>query len=149
MGFHCYSVCERWSVCVSALIYLSFLGLVWTLALPLRPLNPIHGISEGNGISETLVGRPPDHLEGVRIERDGDINKNFRKEIFIGEGEFERRKEEDPKELLEDIFVRYFKIRKDLKFSLAFLILFILCCFLQGGHQQRQFPCPFRTVTLD
>lgn len=106
MGFLCYSVCERWSVCVSALIYLSFLGLVWTWALPLRPLNPTIAISENKHITEKLLARPPDHMEGVRIERDGDINKNFRKEIFIGEGEFERRKEEDPKELLEDIFVR-------------------------------------------
>lgn len=110
MGFHCYSVCERWSVGISALIYLSFLGLVWTLALPLRPLSPAHVAPVNSHMTEALLGRPPDHLEGVKIERDGDINKNFRKEVFLGEGEFERRKEEDPKELLEDIFVRYLKI---------------------------------------
>lgn len=107
-GMVCCPSCARWSVIASAVIYISFLGLVWTLALPLRSDK-----QSGNSTQDVIIPLDeviqefPDHLEGVRLERDGDINTNFRQEIFLGEGEFERRKEENPKELLEDIFMRY------------------------------------------
>lgn len=106
MGSYWHTYCERWSVLASSLVYLSFLGLVWTLALPLRSPKLTIGLHRGPTIILPVVDELPDHLEGVRIERDGDINTNFRKEVLFGEGEFERRKEEDPKELLEDIFIR-------------------------------------------
>lgn len=101
-----YSYCERWSVLASTLVYLIFLGLVWTLALPLRSPKVTVGPMKDSPLLLPVVDGPPDHLEGVRLERDGDLNINFRKEVLFGEGEFERRKEEDPKELLEDIFIR-------------------------------------------
>lgn len=28
--------------------------------------------------------KPPDHLQGVRMERDGHLNKEFRKEVLLG-----------------------------------------------------------------
>ena len=106
MRSYWHTYCARWSVLASCLVYLSFLGLVWTLAFPLRPSKAIIGLHSESSISSSVADELPDHLEGVRIERDGDINTSFRKEVLFGEGEFERRKEEDPRELLEDIFVR-------------------------------------------
>ncbi|XP_015915868.1 45 kDa calcium-binding protein [Parasteatoda tepidariorum] len=39
-------------------------------------------------LSESLLNydaiKPPDHLQGIKMERDGHINKNFRKEIILG-----------------------------------------------------------------
>lgn len=49
--------------------------------------------------------QPPDHLEGVRFEQDGMLNKDFHKEAFIGNHE---EIDEEPAEIadskLKDIF---------------------------------------------
>lgn len=52
---------------------------------------------------------PPDHLDAVRIERDGDMNIEFLQEIFLGEEKhhFHERKSKEEKLLkLEEIFHR-------------------------------------------
>ncbi|KAE8740577.1 hypothetical protein FOCC_FOCC013911 [Frankliniella occidentalis] len=104
MGLCCHSIYKRWSVFATVLTYISFVMFVWTRVLPLRPYKRLNNQQRKD--LNAVIKDLPDHLDGVRIERDGEINKNFRKEVILGEGEFEQRKEEDPKELLEDIFVR-------------------------------------------
>jgi len=73
--------------------------MTWMLSLPLKSLPqqiaPIH--------SQTEVEKLPNHLDAVRLERDGDINQNFRKEIIIGNMK-EGPQVQDPKTLLEKIF---------------------------------------------
>lgn len=51
---------------------------------------------------------PPDHLNGMKIERDGDENKNYHREVFLG---VDAKKftngdliKEEQKERLEEIF---------------------------------------------
>ncbi|PSN30042.1 hypothetical protein C0J52_28038 [Blattella germanica] len=68
--------------------------MAWMLSLPLKSskIVPLY--------SEKEVEKWPNHLEGVRLERDGEINANFRKEVIIGDSP----PFEDPKALLEDIF---------------------------------------------
>jgi len=73
--------------------------MTWMLSLPLKSLPqqiaPIH--------SQNEVEKLPNHLDAVRLERDGDINQDFRKEIIIGNMK-EGPQFQDPKTLLEKIF---------------------------------------------
>ncbi|PSN29835.1 hypothetical protein C0J52_28387 [Blattella germanica] len=89
--------CQRWSFSVPLLLYASLFGMAWMLSLPLKSskIVPLY--------SEKEVEKWPNHLEGVRLERDGEINANFRKEVIIGDSP----PFEDPKALLEDIFHKY------------------------------------------
>jgi len=82
-------------------MYVSLFGMTWMLSLPLKSLPqqivPIHSRNE--------VEKVPSHLDAVRLERDGDINQNFRKEIIIGNMK-EEPQFQDPKTLLEKIFYK-------------------------------------------
>ena len=50
---------------------------------------------------------PQDHLDAVRLEQDGMINKDYKKEIFIGEHEEIDRDESDIAESkLKDIYMK-------------------------------------------
>jgi hypothetical protein len=49
------------------------------------------------------VAELPKHLDGVRLERDGDINTIFRKDAFVGDAK-EGPQFGDPRALLESIF---------------------------------------------
>ena len=91
--------CQRWSFAVPLLLYASLFGMTWMLSLPLKSLPhdivPIY--------SDRQLEKWSNHLEGVRLERDGEINTNFHKEVVIGDPP----PYEDPKALLEDIFHKY------------------------------------------
>ena len=52
--------------------------------------------------------QPPDHLDAVRMEQDGHLNRDFKKEIFLGNHEEceEGNKADIPKKLT-DIFHRF------------------------------------------
>lgn len=51
--------------------------------------------------------QPPDHVEGVRMEKDGHLNHDYRKEIFLGHHEeFEWTNEEKTSAQLKAIFRR-------------------------------------------
>jgi hypothetical protein len=50
----------------------------------------------------------PDHLDGVRMEQDGHLNKDYRKEVIIGNHEeFEEGDEEEKEKKLREIFFKY------------------------------------------
>jgi len=49
--------------------------------------------------------KPPDHLDAVRMEQDGHLNRDYKKEIFLGNHEeMEDEDEEEIKQMLETIF---------------------------------------------
>ena len=49
--------------------------------------------------------QPPDHLDAVRLEQDGHLNRDYRKEIFLGNHEdFEQNSEAEIEKKLKDIF---------------------------------------------
>ena len=49
--------------------------------------------------------QPPDHLEAVRMEQDGHLNRDYKKEIFFGEHEeIEKANSEEAKNKLANIF---------------------------------------------
>ena len=75
--------------------------MTWMLSLPLKSLpQQIVPVPSRNELEKL-----PNHLDAVRLERDGDINQDFRKEIIIGDVK-EGPELEDPKALLEKIFNR-------------------------------------------
>jgi hypothetical protein len=73
--------------------------MTWMLSLPLKSL-PQQTISI---YDRKEVEKLPNHLDAVRLERDGDINTSFRKEVIIGNVE-EGPQFQDPRTLLENIF---------------------------------------------
>lgn len=89
----------RWSFAVPCLLYVSLFGMTWMLSLPLKSLPqqtiPIY--------DRKAVAELPNHLDGVRLERDGDINTSFRREVIVGDVK-EGPQFEDPRTLLENIF---------------------------------------------
>ncbi|KAK2183426.1 hypothetical protein NP493_312g02036 [Ridgeia piscesae] len=52
--------------------------------------------------------QPPDHLDAVRMEQDGHLNRDFKKEVFAGNHEeYEEFNREHAKKKLEEIFLKY------------------------------------------
>ena len=48
---------------------------------------------------------PPDHLDAVKMEQDGHLNRDYKKEIFIGNHEqLETVNKEEVSDRLQDIF---------------------------------------------
>lgn len=48
--------------------------------------------------------KPPDHLEGVKMEQDGHFNKDYQKEVFLGNHRTGEEQEVESK--LQEIFIR-------------------------------------------
>jgi hypothetical protein len=73
--------------------------MTWMLSLPLKSLPqqtlPMYDLKE--------VAELPIHVDGARLERDGDINTIFRKEAIIGDVK-EGPQFGDPRALLKNIF---------------------------------------------
>lgn len=71
-------------------------GCLWLLGLFLlmdasaRPANH-SSAREKTGHREENEILPPDHLNGVKLEMDGHLNKDFHQEVFLGKdaGDFE------------------------------------------------------------
>ncbi|KDR09191.1 45 kDa calcium-binding protein isoform X2 [Zootermopsis nevadensis] len=91
--------CQRWSFAVPFLLYMILFGVTWMLSFPLKSLpqqiGPIY--------SQTEIKKLTNHVDAVRLERDGDVNINFHKDVIIGDVK-EGPQYEDPKTLLENIF---------------------------------------------
>ena len=48
---------------------------------------------------------PPDHLDAVKMEQDGHLNRDYKKEIFIGNPqELDNVNKEEVSDRLQDIF---------------------------------------------
>jgi hypothetical protein len=71
------------------ILILSMNQLVYALpAIPRRgltqsPSNVLHVIT-GKPLLKTGDLQPPDHLDAVRMEQDGHLNRDYRKEVFLG-----------------------------------------------------------------
>jgi hypothetical protein len=68
------------------------------------PAPDVNSIKDGRE-SENIL--PPDHIDGVRLEQDGDLNREFHKEVLLGNHEdIESRNVNDTDKLLRAIFDR-------------------------------------------
>lgn len=78
------------------LIPFYFSLFLYLLLLPVVSCNPLHILSSKLNTTRMLNLppeltklhyndiKPPDHLQGVKMERDGHLNKEFHKEVLLG-----------------------------------------------------------------
>ncbi|CAH1240205.1 SDF4 [Branchiostoma lanceolatum] len=79
----CFGVCRqlRTILCLYLVSTVAFLGLCSVVRA--RPLEVKNKSTSKNGEDDKLS--PPDHLDAVRMERDGHLNRDFHQEVFLGE----------------------------------------------------------------
>ncbi|NP_001289398.1 45 kDa calcium-binding protein isoform 2 precursor [Mus musculus] len=71
------------SLCGLAAHGLWFLGLVLLMDATARPANHSSTRERAANREENEI-MPPDHLNGVKLEMDGHLNKDFHQEVFLG-----------------------------------------------------------------
>lgn len=98
----CSCLCNR-VIATPLVLYLGLFSVAWMFSLPLHSGHTSSPLKKEMAVPETSDVKQQEHLDAVRIERDGDINKNFRKEVLLGEDE-EEESNKDPKAVLEDVF---------------------------------------------
>lgn len=86
------------------------LFVIFIVDVQTRPANiSIHRNKHVNGKEENEI-LPPDHLNGVKMEMDGHLNKDFHQEVFLGKEMEEFDEDSEPrknrKKLIE-IFSKY------------------------------------------
>lgn len=59
------------------------LGLVLLMDTSARPANHSSARDRGGHREDNEI-LPPDHLNGVKLEMDGHLNKDFHQEVFLG-----------------------------------------------------------------
>ncbi|XP_063273080.1 45 kDa calcium-binding protein [Prinia subflava] len=89
--------CSLGSLCLSLLL------LSLPAAVPARPANGSALRERPEPAAEAELA-PPDHLNGVRLERDGHLNRDFHHEVFLGRAGGQRGAE--PRGKLAGIFAR-------------------------------------------
>lgn len=88
------------------IIFLSFTALVKSRSLgQIGPQLQDNDLETGKIKLNVEDLKPADHIDAVRMEQDGDLNKDFKKEIFLGNHEsIDNLNEEDKKKKLTEIF---------------------------------------------
>ncbi|XP_042635902.1 45 kDa calcium-binding protein [Catharus ustulatus] len=89
-------------LCSLGSLYLSLLLIFLLMDVCARPANNsvLKGKAEKEKEEKDLV--PPDHLNGVKMELDGHLNRDFHQEVFLGRASLEQRGSNRDK--LTDIF---------------------------------------------
>lgn len=92
------------------MLYLALLALVYIMATQARPANMSSLKDKNPSSKEENEILPPDHLNGVKMEMDGHLNKDFHQEVFLGKDMEEFEEDSEPrknrKKLIE-IFSKY------------------------------------------
>ena len=72
-------------------------------------VGPVPRIPKLNNLGKLHIeDLQPDHLEAVKLEQDGHLNKDYKKEIFLGNHEeIEEGNDEERQRKLKDIFYRF------------------------------------------
>lgn len=91
------------------IIFLSFSALVRSRSLGQEGARQQSDNSHRSERDENKINvedlKPADHIDAVRIEQDGDLNRDFKKEIFLGNHEaIDKLSEESKKKKLTEIF---------------------------------------------
>lgn len=93
--------------------------LLQTLDVLARPANMSAVKEKQAPVKDENEILPPDHLNGVKMEMDGHLNKDFHQEVFLGKEMEEFDEDSEPRrnrKKLIDIFTKY----------VVFFILFII-----------------------
>ncbi|XP_035697091.1 45 kDa calcium-binding protein-like [Branchiostoma floridae] len=101
----CFGVCRQlWTIlCLYLVSTVAFLGLCSVVRA--RPLEMKNKSTSKNAEDDKLS--PPDHLDAVRMERDGHLNRDFHQEVFLGEEKDDI--EQIPHHVIDDRLKEIFK----------------------------------------
>lgn len=77
----------------SLLLYI----LLHTLEVHARPANMSAFKDKPQAIKDENEILPPDHLNGLKMERDGHLNKDFHQEVFLGKEMEEFDEDSEPR----------------------------------------------------
>lgn len=117
---------ELGSAAVIFIVVSCSVGGIWAIPVPLNKTYSLSGLTHSapgqdfhevvsdfnksrlanvslNRLNASLI-KPPDHLEGLPMERDGQLNPQYRKEVLLGT---ETSKQEGEEALLRSIFSRF------------------------------------------
>ena len=91
-------------------VSIALLTLLHTMDVNARPAVNISSLKEKNPtIKDDNEILPPDHLNGVKLEMDGHLNKDFHQEVFLGKEMEEFEEDSEPRKnrmKLMDIFIK-------------------------------------------
>ncbi|MGH0121848.1 UNVERIFIED_CONTAM: hypothetical protein FKN15_075949 [Acipenser sinensis] len=91
-------------------VYLALLLIFLMMDVNARPANmSAHKDRSPNNKEENEI-LPPDHLNGLKMEMDGHLNKDFHQEVFLGKELEEFEEDSEPRrnrKKLKDIFSKY------------------------------------------
>ncbi|MGH0121847.1 UNVERIFIED_CONTAM: hypothetical protein FKN15_075948 [Acipenser sinensis] len=92
-------------------VYLALLLIFLMMDVNARPANmSAHKDRSPNNNKEENEILPPDHLNGLKMEMDGHLNKDFHQEVFLGKELEEFEEDSEPRrnrKKLKDIFSKY------------------------------------------
>lgn len=85
-----------WTGQHGALVYFALL-VILIKDVQARPANiSVHRNKHANGKEDNEI-LPPDHLNGVKMEMDGHLNKDFHQEVFLGKEMEEFDEDSEPR----------------------------------------------------
>lgn len=85
-----------WTEQHGVLVYFALLAIL-IMDIQARPANiSIHRNKHANGKEDNEI-LPPDHLNGVKMEMDGHLNKDFHQEVFLGKEMEEFDEDSEPR----------------------------------------------------
>ncbi|XP_008923851.1 45 kDa calcium-binding protein [Manacus vitellinus] len=97
-------------LCSLGSLYLSLLFIFLLMDVYARPANNSvlkEKAAEGKDENEIL---PPDHLNGVKMEMDGHLNKEFHQEVFLGKEMEEFEEDSEPRRNRKKLMVIFSKV---------------------------------------
>lgn len=87
---------KRWCREVLA-VFLSVCILLQTVEVDARPANMSSSKDKAPAEKDENEILPPDHLNGLKMERDGHLNKDFHQEVFLGKDMEEFDEDTEPR----------------------------------------------------
>lgn len=102
-------VSKRVFICSLGSIYLSLLFVFLLMDVYARPANSSvlkEKVADNKDDNEIL---PPDHLNGVKMELDGHLNKEFHQEVFLGKEMEEFEEDSEPRRNRKKLVVIFSK----------------------------------------
>ncbi|XP_021511770.1 45 kDa calcium-binding protein isoform X2 [Meriones unguiculatus] len=97
------------SLCGLAAYGLWFLGLVLLMDASARPANHSSTRERATNREENEI-IPPDHLNGVKLEMDGHLNKDFHQEVFLGKDMDGFEEDSEPQRSRRKLMVIFSKV---------------------------------------
>lgn len=102
-------VSKRVFICSLGSIYLSLLFVFLLMDVYARPANNSTLKEKAADNKEENEILPPDHLNGIKMEMDGHLNKEFHQEVFLGKEMEEFDEDSEPRRNRRKLMVIFAK----------------------------------------